>query len=210
MRILLVEDHAVVREGLRLVLERDLGVKALDEAASLPEALAAETDPDVIIADLMLPGARGPDVVTNLRKRFPDARILILTMLDTPTDIELALAAGANGYLVKEAAATDLVEAVKRVARGEEYLHPSLGAAALRSKHAATLPGYKTHSPLSPREHEILKLLALGHTNSEIADLLGISLRTVETHRAHIVQKLGGQSRAELIRIAREEGLLNN
>jgi DNA-binding NarL/FixJ family response regulator len=210
LRILLVEDHAVVREGLRLVLERDLGVEALDEAATLDGALNVKADPDVIVADLMLPDARGPEVVSQLRDRFHMARILVLTMLDAPTDVQLALSSGANGYLLKEAAATDLVDAVQRVARGEEYLHPSLGAAALRAHHADIRPTHGTHPPLSPREHEILQLLALGHTNSEVADLLGISLRTVETHRAHIVQKLGAQSRAELIRIAREEGLLNS
>jgi DNA-binding NarL/FixJ family response regulator len=210
LRILLVEDHAVVREGLRLVLERDLGVEGLDEAATLDGALDVKADPDVIVADLMLPDARGPEVVSQLRNRFHNARILVLTMLDAPTDVQLALSSGANGYLLKEAAATDLVDAVQRVARGEEYLHPSLGAAALRARHADTRPTHRTHPPLSPREHEILQLLAIGHTNSEVAELLAISLRTVETHRAHIVQKLGAQSRAELIRIAREEGLLDS
>lgn len=207
MRILLVDDHAVVREGLRLVLERDLNVETLDEAATLDAALALQTDPDVIVADLMLPGAQGPQVVAQLRKRFPSARILVLTMLDAPTDVRLALSAGANGYLVKEAAATDLVDAVRRVARGEEYVHASVGAAARR---AGSRGAQGTHPSLSPRELEILKLLALGHTNNEIAGILGISLRTVESHRARVVQKLGAQSRAELIRIAREAGLLDH
>lgn len=207
MRILLVDDHAVVREGLRLVLERDLNMEALDEAATLDAALALQTDPDVIVADLMLPGAQGPQVVAQLRKRFPSSRILVLTMLDAPTDVRLALSAGANGYLVKEAAATDLVDAVRQVARGEEYVHPSVGAAVLRAGSRAAQGMYP---PLSPRELEILKLLALGHTNNEIAGILRISLRTVESHRARIVQKLGAQSRAELIRIAREAGLLNH
>ena len=207
VRILLVDDHAVVREGLRLVLERDLNVEALDEAATLDAALALQTEPDVIVADLMLPGAQGPQVVAQLRQRFASARILVLTMLDAPTDVRLAISAGANGYLVKEAAATDLVDAVQRVARGEEYVHPSVGAAALRASSEAA---QETHPRLSPRELEILKLLALGHTNNEIAGILRISLRTVESHRARIVQKLGAQSRAELIRIAREADLLNH
>ncbi|HLQ61450.1 MAG TPA: response regulator transcription factor [Candidatus Acidoferrales bacterium] len=198
-RLLVVEDHAVVREGLRLLLERQPGLTVAGQAASLREALQSPAEPDVILADLILGDERGPAVVQALHAGFPGAAILVLTMVDSPADVEGSLAAGARGYLLKEAAAEQLVDAVRRVARGEEYLHPQLGVALARRRQQ---PG-----PLSPREREVLRLIAGGHTNAEIADRLGVARRTVETHRAHIFQKLSLRTRAELVRYASEAGL---
>ena len=133
-RLLVVEDHAVVREGLCLLLERQPEITVAGQAASLQEALQSPVEPDVVLADLILGDHRGPAVVEALHARFPNAAILVLTMVDNPADVEGTLTAGARGYLLKEAAAEELVEAVRRVARGQDYLHPPLGAALARRR----------------------------------------------------------------------------
>src|SRR3990170_1280707 len=173
MNVLLVEDHNVVREGIRLLLETGDGVKVVGEASSLGDALASDADPDVVLADLVLGDADGSEVVEALHKRFPEARILVLTMVDNPTDIRRAFGAGADGYLLKDAAGEDLIEAVHRVAAGESYLQPSLGVSLAQTAGSGSGSRVGTHEVLSPRETQVLKLLAIGHTNAEIAETLG-------------------------------------
>ncbi len=205
--VLLMDDHAVVREGLRALLERQPDIQVLAEAGSVAEALEADVDPDVVVADLVLPDDRGADVVRRLRERYPSSAILVLTMVDNPTDVQLCLAAGARGYVLKETASTELVDAVRKVAGGEDYLQPSLGAALARWRDAPGRVHARAIDDLTPREREVLRLIALGHTNAEIATMLYVSVRTVENHRASVLRKLGLRTRAELVRHATEAGL---
>jgi two-component system response regulator NreC len=162
----------------------------------------------VIVADLVLPDERGADVVRRLKARHPDAAILVLTMVDNPTDVQLCLAAGARGYLLKETASTELVDAVRKVAGGEDYLQPSLGAAIAKWHETPGRVHARAVDDLTPREREVLRLIALGHTNAEIATMLFVSVRTVENHRASVLRKLGLHTRAELVRHANEAGLV--
>ena len=205
--VLLMDDHVVVREGLRALLERQQDIHVLAEAGSVAEAIEAEADPDVVVADLVLPDDRGADVVRRLVERYPDSAILVLTMVDNPTDVQLCLAAGARGYVLKETASTELVDAVRKVAGGEDYLQPSLGAALAKWRDAPGRVHARAIDELTPREREVLRLIALGHTNAEIATMLYVSVRTVENHRASVLRKLGLRTRAELVRHANDAGL---
>jgi DNA-binding NarL/FixJ family response regulator len=209
IRVLVVDDHAVVRTGLRRVLDAEADMEAVAEAPSAERAVfeALEHRPDVVLMDVVMPGKSGIDGLPALLQAVPEARVLILSMQDDPRYVREAFEAGASGYVLKEAADTEVVAAIRAVALGERYLHPALGARLVAAeaedrKRAAS-------DPLSDREQEVLRLLALGHTNQEIAKRLYISVRTAETHRAHIMQKLGLTSRAELVRYALSEGLLD-
>jgi two-component system response regulator NreC len=206
--VLLMDDHVVVREGLRALLERQEGIDVLAEAGSVGEAIALDVRPDVVVADLVLPDERGAEVVRRLKERHPDAAILVLTMVDNPTDVQMCLAAGASGYLLKETASTELVDAVRRVASGADYLQPSLGAAVARWRDTPGRLRARAIDDLSDREREVLRLIALGHTNAEIASMLFVSVRTVENHRAGVMRKLGLRTRAELVRHATEAGVV--
>ena len=205
MRVLIVDDHRIVMEGLRLLLEGQPDIRVVGEASSLDAALTLDidADPDVILADLVLGAAHGAEVVTALRARFPAAAVLVLTMVDDAAVVRSVFSAGARGYLPKAAAGTDLFDAVRRLARGEHYLDHSLAVALARGD-ARGGPVY-----LSEREKAVGRLLALGHTNAEVADLLIVSVRTVETYRAHLFRKLGVHTRAELVRAAVRTGLVD-
>jgi DNA-binding NarL/FixJ family response regulator len=207
-RVLVCDDHALVRSGLKRLLESEPSFDVVGEAADAEEAVAgvAELHPDVLLLDVVMPGRSGIEALADLRAAAPDTRVLILSMQDDPSYVRQAFAAGADGYLVKEAADSDLVQAIHDVAGGHRYVHPSLGArlAALD----ADAHERAESDPLSEREHEVLRLLALGHTNQEIAKLLFISVRTAESHRARIMQKLRLSSRAELVRYALASGAL--
>ena len=208
IRVLVVDDHAIVRAGLRRVLDAEQDIETVAEAADAERAVfeALESKPDVILLDIMLPGKSGIEGMPALQQAVPAAKVLVLSMQDDPRYVREAFDAGASGYVLKEAADTEVVGAVRAVAAGEPYLHPALGARLV----AADVEQRKRAQadPLSDREREVLRLLALGHTNQEIAQLLFISVRTAETHRAHIMQKLQLSSRAELVRHALSEGLL--
>ncbi|MEX2407373.1 MAG: response regulator transcription factor [Actinomycetota bacterium] len=206
--VLLMDDHVVVREGLRALLERQDDIDVMAEASTVAEAVALDVDPDVVVADLMLPDERGVEVVRRLKERHQKAAILVLTMVDNPTDVQQCLAAGARGYLLKETAGSELVDAVRKVAGGEDYLQPSLGAALAKWKESPGKVHARAVDDLTPREREVLRLIALGHTNSEIATMLYVSVRTVENHRAGVMRKLGLRTRAELVRHAAEAGLI--
>ena len=209
IRVALCDDHAVVRGGLRRILEEEPDVEVVGEAGNAAEAatLAAATHPDVFVMDLGLPGASGIDATRQVLIASPDTKVLVLTVHDDVAYLRKAFDAGAAGYLVKEAADVELVLAVRHVAAGHEYVHPSLGAALLAPGAAGPRPG-GPGGELSDREIEVLRLVALGHTNAEVAAELYVSVRTVETHRAHLQQKLNLKTRADLVRYAREFGLL--
>ena len=202
IRVVVVDDHAVVRAGLRALLEREPGIDTVDEAANADEAMfrMIEHKPDVLLIDVTMPGTSGIDAIPKLKEASPATKVLVLSMHDDPGYVRDAFAAGANGYVLKEAADTEVVAAIREVAGGGSYVNAALGArmVAADAKDAADARA----DPLSEREHEVLRLLALGHTNQEIAKTLFISVRTAETHRAHIMQKLGFSSRAELVRYA--------
>jgi two-component system response regulator NreC len=205
---MLVDDHTVVREGLRLLIEPEPDLEVCGEASTLQEALDADCVPDVVLADLVLQEARGTEVLGRLRDRFPGAAILVLSMVDNPTDVNLALAAGASGFILKEAASDEVLDGLRRVGRGEQYLQPALGAELARWAAAPRRVHARVPGDLTRREEEVLRLLALGHTNAEVAQILGVALRTVEAHRGHLLQKLGLRTRAELVRYAAESGVI--
>ena len=210
IRVLIVDDHAVVRAGLKLLVDAEDDLEAVGEAGSAREAVfeARTTKPDVVLMDVMMPEQSGLTVVPQLVKEHPEATVLVLSMQDDPRYVREAFEAGASGYVLKEAADAELVAAIRDVAAGGRYVHPELGARLVAADTAERR--HAEEDPLSDREREVLRLLALGHTNQEIAKELYISVRTAETHRAHIMQKLRLSSRAELVRYALSEGLLES
>ncbi len=209
IRILVVDDHAVVRSGLRRVLEAESGIEVVGEAGDAREAVfeTRAQKPDIILVDVVMPGKSGIEAIPDLLHESPEAKILVLSMQDDARYVREAFDAGASGYVLKEAADTDVVAAVLEVARGGRYVHPALGA---RMVAADVSERKRSESdPLSNRERDVLRLLALGHTNQEIAKMLFISVRTAETHRSHVMRKLGIATRAELVRYALGQGLLD-
>jgi two-component system response regulator NreC len=209
LKVLLIDDHAVVRAGLRLLIEQQPDLRVCGETASVEDATALDCKPDVILLDLVLGHrARGQDVVLAVTKGFRGVPILALSMIDNLAVVDAVLAAGARGYVLKDAAADELVGAIRSVASGREYLQPSLGAAMIRWKdRPVTSSGHDTVE-LTRREREILRLVALGYTNAEISETLSLAVRTVETHRSRIVRKTGAQTRAQLVRFAQDAQLI--
>jgi two-component system response regulator NreC len=207
--LVLADDHAVVRSGLKLVLDAEPDMSVLSEAGDVDGAVRAVLGhkPDVLVLDLNMPGgSTSLEAMPRFAEASPGTRIVVLTMQEDPQFAREALRSGAVGYVLKEAADSELVEAIRRAAAGETYLNPRLGAAlAAAPPEAAGPPG-----DLSEREAEILRLIALGHTNAEIGGQLFLSVRTVESHRAHIQQKLRLSSRAELVAYALEHDMLAN
>ena len=206
--VLVVDDHAVVRSGLRLLLDAEPGLEVVGEAGSGHEAVARSRSlkPDVVLMDVVMPGEDGIETTREVLRERPEVRVLVLSMQDDPSYVREAFAAGACGYVLKEAADAEVVHAVREVAAGGRYVHPALGARLVSADAEARRRAEA--DPLTDREREVLRLLALGHTNQEIAGRLYISLRTAETHRAHIMRKLGLRTRADLVRYALENDLL--
>lgn len=213
-RVLLVDDHAVLRAGLRLLLESQPDLKVVGETGDGRAALslAADLHPDLVLLDLTMPGMSGLEVLAGVRRLAPEAKVLILTMHDDESYLRQALRLGAAGYVLKKAADTELIAAVRAVLRGEIYLHPSMTKAVLEG----LLPATTTSPPSDPwqtlteRERETLSLVAHGHTSAEIAERLSLSPKTVETYRARGMDKLGLRSRAALVQFALEHGLLSD
>jgi two-component system response regulator NreC len=203
-RVFILDDQPVVRAGVRLLLDDEVDLVVVGESASIAEFVAQPAAYDVVVADLILPDASGEQVVAAVRGHAPGANVLILSMVDDVNAAALALRAGAVGYLTKDAAALELVDAVRSVAEGRCYLQPALGAKLA----TAGLPRDRS-AVLGDDELAVLRLLALGHTNAEVARLLGVSLRTVESRRARLFGKLGVRTKAELYRYASDIGLLH-
>jgi two-component system, NarL family, response regulator NreC len=208
IRVVIVDDHPVVRAGMKTLLDAQQDIETVAEAGSAQDAVfeARAHKPDVMLLDIVMPGQSGIDAIPSLLKEAPETKVLVLSMQDDPRYVHEAFAAGASGYVVKEAADSELVSAVREVAVGGRYVHPALGARLVAAD--AEARARAEADPLSDREREVLRLLALGHTNQEIAKMLYISVRTAETHRAHIMQKLRLETRAELVRYAIDQGLL--
>ena len=209
IRVLVVDDHAVVRAGLRRILDAEPDIETVGEAPNGERAVfeAMDHKPDVVLMDVVMPGKSGIEATRAVLQAVPGTTVLILSMQDDPRYVREAFDAGASGYVMKEAADDEVVDAVRAVAAGQRYLHPTLGARLLAAESEERRRA--ADDPLSDREREVLRLLALGHTNQEIATMLYVSVRTAETHRAHIMQKLGLTSRAELVRYALGEGMLD-
>jgi two-component system, NarL family, response regulator NreC len=202
--IVLADDHAVVRSALKLLLDAEEGFEVVAEAGDAESAAryVRGHKPRVLVLDLNLPGESGLVAIPKIRDESPDTQIVILTMQSEPAFAREAMRAGALGYILKEAADGELVKAVRMASEGQTYLQPELGA------RLAAEPEPSAQDELSNREVEVLRLIALGHTNNEIAEQLYLSVRTVESHRAHIQQKLGLTTRSELVRYALERNLI--
>ena len=202
--VILADDHTVVRCGLRLILEREDDLEVVAEAGDVASARdqLAEHRPDVLLLDLGMPGESTLAALPSLCEASPGTHIVVLTMESDPRCAREALATGACGYVLKDAAGDELVRAIRIVLEGGVYLHPSLGAAVVSGD-----TRHPTHD-LTEREVEVLRLLALGYTNAEIADEIFLSRRTVETHRARLQHKLGSAKRSDLLRFAEEQGLV--
>lgn len=207
IRILITDDHALLRSGLRLLLDREDDLLTVGEATTAEEAIEAVAGGgiDLVLLDVEMPGIGGLEGAERLREAHPDLTILVLSMHSETDDVRRAFSAGANGYVLKTAADEQLVQAVRAVHAGERYLHPTLGAAL-----AQPAQSRGPVDDLSPRERQVLRLLALGYTNQEIAEMLVVSVRTVESHRAHVMTKLRAGSRAAMVRHALEAGLLDD
>jgi two-component system response regulator NreC len=202
--IVLADDHVVVRSALRLLLEAEPDIEVVAEASDAEAAIryASGHRPTVLILDLNMPGGSGLQAIPRIRSQAPETQIVVLTMQDETAFAREALQAGVLAYILKEAASEELVKAVRMAAQGKTYLQPELGA------RLAAEPEAPAPDDLSDREREVLRLIALGHTNNEIAGQLYLSVRTVESHRAHIQQKLGLTNRSELVRYALDRGLI--
>jgi two-component system, NarL family, response regulator NreC len=205
--IVLADDHEVVRAGLRLLLQNEEGIHVIGEAGDVPGALhlVQTRRPDVLVLDLNMPGRPSLEVIPEILAAEPDTGIVVLTMQEDPAFAREALRSGALGYVLKEAADEELLQAVRLAAEGETYLNPRLGARLAAEPPAPSGPP----DDLTEREVEVLRLIALGHTNTEIAAQLYLSVRTIESHRAHIQQKIRRTSRAELVQYALEHGFVD-
>jgi len=203
INIVLADDHAVVRSALRMLLDAETDFEVVAEAGDVNSAVRYVNGhrPSVVVLDLNMPDGSGLDAIPLIHSQSPDTRIVVLTMQNELAFARQAMQAGAIGYILKEAADTELVKAIRKAASGETYLQPELGARLAREAREG-------HDELSEREMEVLRLIALGHTNKEIGDQLYLSIRTVESHRAHIQQKLLLTTRSELVGYAIERGLI--
>lgn len=206
IRVVVADDHSLIRRSVRMLLEGEHDLELVAEAADVTAAehQVAGKQPNVLVLDLGMPGGSSLEAIGQLRERSPDTQIVVMTMEESPVFLQRALAAGALGYVSKELADTELPQAVRSAAAGQQFVSPPLAA------RLEALNRSLTENKLTPREIEVLRLIALGHTSVEIARKLHLSPRTVETHRAHIHRKLGLGTRAELVRYALRRGLLGS
>ena len=204
--IVLADDHPVVRSGLRMLLEAEDDIEVVAEAGDVDATRRSVLGhkPSVLVLDLNMPGGSSLEAIPAMSESSPDTAVVVLTMQEDPAFAREALRAGARGYVLKQAAGTELVQAIRAAAGGGTWLNPELGARMAAAPAPTGPPG-----DLTERELDVLRLIALGHTNNEIAGQLFLSVRTVETHRAHIQQKLGRSSRAELVRYALDNDLID-
>jgi two-component system response regulator NreC len=216
IRVLIVDDHAIVRAGLRLLISGQEDMTVVGEAGSTQDGIdaAERLSPDVALIDLSLPGEGGIEAIRQLRRTRPRVRTVALTMHDDPAYLRSVLSAGGSGYVVKRAADSELLAAIRTVREGRSFVSPMLSEAELLEIQLPTPPlsgeAEASLARLSARERQVLVLLAHGHTHAEMAEQLGISVKTVETHRARLSEKLGIKSRSDLVRLALDAGLLGN
>jgi DNA-binding NarL/FixJ family response regulator len=211
IRILLADDHAVLRAGLKALLSAQPDLEVVGEAAdgALAVRLAQELAPDVVVMDIGMPGVGGIDATARIKRELPATKLLILSMHDDQGYLRQALKAGASGYVLKKAADTELLAAIRAAARGEVFLDPAM-AGGLIEEVVAPRPARAGALLLSHREREVLRLLARGHTNQQVADRLCIGVKSVETYKARLMDKLGLKGRAELVRYALQHGFLTD
>ena len=208
-RILIADDHPVLRSGLRVLLGADPDLEVVGEAGTGEETLrlAEELRPDVVLLDIGMPGESGIETVRRLKAKLPALKVLFLTMHEEEGMLLEALGAGGDGYLIKRADEAEFIQAIRVVRRGDVYVHPAMTRALLSQTETTERP-QEPVEPLTQREIDVLRLLARGNTNRQIAELLGLSTRTVESHRANLMGKLGLSSRVELVTYAEEHRLL--
>ncbi len=209
--IVLADDHRIVRQGLRALLAGEADFEVVGEADDGREALelVRRLTPDVLVLDLMMPGLNGLEVARQLPRQSPGVRVVVLSMYDDEGFVLEALANGVSGYVLKDSNSSDLIHAVREVAAGRRYLSPPLSDRAIEAyQQRAKVGTMDKHETLTTREREVLQLSAEGHTNSEIATRLGISTRTAETHRSHVMHKLGLHTQSDLIRYAIRRGII--
>jgi two-component system response regulator NreC len=208
--ILIADDHAIVRTGLRALLRSEAGLQLVGEATGGYEAieLVGKTRPDILILDLSMPDLDGIAVTRQLKPEYPDLLILILTVHGDEAMLREAIRAGASGYIVKHAAEAELIAAIETIRRGDLYVDPAMLRVLLVESPKPRTEQPASPDPLTPRETDVLKLIVQGYTNRQVGEELGISVRTVEGHRANLLEKLGLRTRVELVRYARERGLI--
>lgn len=212
IRVVLADDHAILREGLRALLAGVPDVSLVGEAGSGEEAIAAceAQRPDVVVMDVSMPGLGGLEATLAIRKAHPDIRVLVLTQYSNPEYVQRFLKAGVSGYLLKQTAWRDLAAAIRSVARGGLVLDPEVARSAIAEPAAAPVPGSPTeaYDALTDREKQVLRLVAEGKSNKDVADVLDISVKTAMTHREHLMQKLGLHNRTEIYRFALRAGVV--
>ena len=209
-KVLIADDHAIVRTGLRALLQIEPTLSLVGEATGGYEAIAmvADSRPDILVLDLSMPDLDGIAVTKQLRPLYPDLKILILTLHEDEALLREAIKSGASGYILKRAAESELISAIQIVMRGDMYVDPSMVRSLIEERPQLTNTGQESLVLLTPREIDVLKLIVQGYTNRQVGEELNISVRTVEGHRANLFDKLGLRSRVELVRYARENGFL--
>jgi len=210
IKVMIADDHAIVRTGLRALINSEPTMELIGEATGGYEAidLIGKNQPDILILDLSMPDLDGIEVTKRIKPEFPGLSILILTIHEDEALLRAALKAGAGGYILKHAAEAELIFAIHTILRGDLYVDPSLVRRLLSDETPPAVAQPQSTEALTPRETEVLKLIVQGYTNRQIGEELNISVRTVESHRANLSEKLGLHSRVELVRYARENGLI--
>jgi two-component system response regulator NreC len=208
-RILIADDHGVLRAGLAALLNDEPGFEVIGEAGTGEEALrlVAESCPDLVLMDLSMPEMGGIEATRRVHEKMPEVRVLILTLHEDIGMVREAIRAGAGGYILKRAVKTELIGAIQAVLRGDLYVHPAMMRALLAEPQPEAQPAPPLAEPLTPREIDVLRLIVRGHTNAQIAEILSLSVRTVEYHRANLTAKLNLHSRVDLIRYAADNGI---
>lgn len=212
IRVLVCDDHAILRDGIKLLLNSQPDMEVVGEAIDGREAVeqARALQPDMILMDIAMPGLNGLEATKQIRRDVPDARVLVLTMYENDEYVSRMLEAGVLGYVLKKAAGTELVHAIRSIHQGEAFLYPSITKRVVEDylRRVETGQERDSFSGLTDREREVLQLVAEGHANREIAEILSISVRTAQNHRAHIMEKLGIHDRGELIKYAIQKGII--
>jgi two-component system response regulator NreC len=210
IRVLIADDHAIVRTGLRALIHSEPTMELVGEASGGYEAidLIEKTMPEILVLDLSMPDIDGIAVTRKIKPQFPSVRILVLTIHEDEALLRAVLKAGASGYILKGAAEAELISAIHTIMRGELYVDPSMVRKLLSNEVPLAIAKFKPTEALTPREAEVLKLIVQGYTNRQIGEELSISIRTAESHRSNLSDKLGLHNRVELVRFAREHGLI--